>query len=351
MVNKIPRFDAMECEKCSIARLNANLIRKHNADNYPLPLCTISSRLGSKAGDLGAVATMIKEPVKCSRLWGVEVETEISMDLAMKKKITRLDVARSILNTIGKNFIIIKEDGTLLMNGKYNDGDLGNKYAGFEIVSAPASIEYHRQYWPKLEESEHYPLLRAWDTNTCGFHVHVSRDSLNPLELGKLLVFLNHKNNRKFIWKVAGRSEMAFCHYEDRKISDANHPERVVNKEAEGARNVGRRTALNISNRATIEWRIFRGTVNPRHIIRNLEFCESLLAYCETCERSIQEMGEYKKYIGFVNQRRKNWPFLAEWFAYHDIINLKKILRPDIAKMDKLTIRIDRVTEPELVNV
>ena len=81
--------------------------------------------------------------------------------------------------------------------------------------------------------------------------------------------------------------------------------------------------AVNLANPATIEFRIFRGTINPKHILRNLDFVDACCDYCYPSSRSLTEYCTHFGFIKFIDQNRKRWPYLADWFAYHKFIKIK----------------------------
>lgn len=312
------------CQTCYTQHLNVNNILPHNADNYPPAIYSRRFRLGCTTRSDGLVyATNKKMEVPDVRLWGVEVETEMSVAVCKKNSWDRHTLARSVKDTLGSDFVITKEDGTLNMNGKYSDCEgKGPVYGGFEIVTAPADMATQRERWMKLDKMAGFEALRAWDTETCGFHVHVNKKTITTLQLGRMLTFINHPNNKPFIQKVAGRSERKFTRYYDKRLSDALHPERVSSPEEDTERNRRRRVALNVSNTHTIEWRIFRGTVNPRHILRNLEFCEAMVDFCYPAARSLSEFGDHRFFVDFISKHRKRWPLLAGWLAHWKFIEL-----------------------------
>ena len=47
--------------------------------------------------------------------------------------------------------------------------------------------------------------------------------SITPLEIGKLLVFVNDKKNVRFIEDIAGRNMNRWCKSESKKISDGQY--------------------------------------------------------------------------------------------------------------------------------
>jgi hypothetical protein len=339
------------CNNCYAKKIKINTIFKHDARNYPGFISTVSTNMGYEIRDGLVCATMQKSEKYLERLYGVEIESELDMNGCIRDNVNRIDVARSILDGVGRDFVMIKEDGTLIKNGKYSDepGTNGPKYAGFEIVSAGAGLDVHRNKWGLLEATQHHNLLRSWDCDTCGMHIHVSRDALeSDLVISRMLVFINEPKNRKFLWKVAGRSKSNFIYYSERKFCDAIHIHRIINPNADTDRRKARWVPLNLQNPETIEIRIFRGTVNARHIIRNVEFYDSLIEFCMPCARSLNEMKDFRNYVAFVDRNRKRWPLLAAWFAYHEIITLKKILRPEKANLNLLTLKMEDIPEKDL---
>lgn len=339
------------CESCWKKYQYKGAILPHNDHSHPAPIFTPQSRYGCVLKKGLIFATNMQVDVPGFRLFGVEAETEIHLRGAMKAEVTRLDLAVEAKKHLTPDFITVKEDGTLLMNGHYNNNakdpkknkDTGPMYAGFEIATAPADLDAHRKYWPKIEEMEHYKLLRAWDTDTCGFHVHVNRSSLPTLQIGRMLRFVNHPANQRFIFKIAGRNSDKFCRYLDKEVSDILHPERVVSPEEDDHYNRSRRVALNISNKETVEFRIFRGTVNPKHIIRNIEFCDAVCEFCYPASRSLLSLSNYPEFIHFVGMARKKWPILAAWFVYQKDLTLRQHNKG--ADVSKFTIQPDMVVE------
>lgn len=339
------------CDDCYEKKLHAKVILKHDAACYPDALPDPGESMGYQIVDGLICSTMQKVLSVNDRMYGVEIETELSLMDALKANVNRFDIAKSLMATVGRHFIFIKEDGTLIANGKYNDDahPYGRKYAGFEIVSAPAGIETHKLMWGRLLQDQYYGLLRSWVYDTCGLHIHVSKDAfLTDLTIARLLVFINNPDNRKFIWKVAGRSKTNFIAYSERKFADVNHWENIINPNADTERRKKRWVPLNLQNENTIELRIFRGTVNPRHIIRNIEFFDSLIDFCMPYQRSLKEASDFRCYVAFVDGNRKRWPLLAAWFAYHEILTLKKILRPERANLEMLTLKTNDIPEKEL---
>lgn len=341
------------CDKCYSSLMKVGIINAYNHNTYPKPSLSTRFRMGAEKLLGKWMATMAKEPVENPRLYGVELEVELGLNQCVKAKVDRFNLAIEILQALGKDFIMIKEDGSLLMNGHYGNAakdpamnkPTGPTYAGFEVVTGPSHLSVHYERWPKIQEIKHFKALRAWDTETCAMHVHVSKESLTNLTIGKIIRLVNCESNRKFIQKVAGRSSRKYSNYANQKISDVLFPNRVVSPNEQSSHDKARRVPINISNPNTIEFRIFRGTVNPRHILRNLEFCDAICDFCWPGNSSLGDVDNFTNFTKFVDQNRKKWPLLAEWLALWDYIPRRGV--KDFVNPHALTVLPERVVEGE----
>lgn len=357
--NNQSEFNPSICVSCYAKIEEQASIAPYNDKHIPKPIYQQKSRLGHKIAPNGLIFATMKHQLlgpESHVLWGVELETELNKPVVVNNKLNRFSLAKKVKELLGSDFVNVKEDGSLVKNGKYNgdssydpDGSKNGKmFAGFEIVSCPASMEVHEERWQVLDSAEikspdGRPYFVAWDTETCGMHVHRSKADLTVLHVGRILHFINHKKNQQFVFKVAGRSSAKFCRYIPKEVVDGAHPERVISPEEASEYDKGRRVAVNVKPKHTIEFRIFRGTMNYRHVMRNMQFCDAVVCFCAPAERSIADLGEYKKFVNYVDCNRKRWPLLAEWFAVQDIIKLKKISAK--ANKSKLTLKPELVTE------
>lgn len=328
------------CESCFTQHEIKQIIKPHNYNQYPKIITKPIKRFPTMMKDHGRVTlglerSSLEQP---TRLFGVEVETELHCYSMLKNGVMRWHVAKDLMDTMGEDFILAKEDGSLTMNGKYSDGDTGSKYAGFELVTAPADIQTHYARWAMITTSKYYGLLRSWDTETCGFHVHVSRNGMSALQIARIVLFVNHKNNKLFIQKVAGRGSAKYCRYYDKEPKDAIG---VHHKNDDN-----RRQAVNLTNEKTIEFRIFRGTVNPKHILRNIEFCDAICDFCYPASRSLEDSCRKESFLNFVSSNRKRWPLLAAWLALHRFISFKM---PQREFQENMSIQLGDVPEHEIL--
>jgi len=161
----------------------------------------------------------------------------------------------------------------------------GSIHDGFEIVSHPATLEYHLNCieWAELMRKALRMGYRSHDTDTCGLHVHVSRAALgdNCTEqdetISKILYFIeNHWDN---IVRFTRRTESNLRRWADRYGMEEN-----AESTYEKAKNDWYRyRCLNLCNDNTIEFRVFRGTLKYSTFCATLQFVHVLCNMCKNC--------------------------------------------------------------------
>lgn len=231
--------------------------------------------------------------------YGIELE----VDNAERK----WPAAKKVLDLLGKDFAVCMYDGSL------------SDY-GFEIISAPAVIEEHYKRWPAMLKARP-ENIRSWETSTCGMHVHVSREPLTDLTIGKVVVFVNSEHNNHFIQRIAGRDSTRYARREEKGIMDAvnyreDHDERY--------------TAVNLQNENTIEFRIFKGTLNQVTFFKNIEFCAALIAFCKQSSINPKYL-VYKEFCGYVDRHRKVYPNLLYWLREKGYLTKPTPPKPEFA--------------------
>lgn len=226
--------------------------------------------------------------------FGVELEVEVGRGTDYD------DAAQKTLDLIGKDFVLLKHDGSLSN--------------GFEIVSAPATLEEHRQHWmPFLTNKPRG--ISSWNTSTCGMHVHISRprDGRDSLHVGKMLVFLNDTRHREQIVAIAGRNSRWGSFDGSKTVAgglssfDLPDPMNRGRLRPRYGRGGDRYSALNLTNQHTVEIRMFKGTTSPDAFMKNLEFCHAFFYF--TRDSSIREMS-WEKFVEYVRANRSLYPAL-----------------------------------------
>ena len=119
----------------------------------------------------------------------------MEVQLRQSNDIDRNEVAEIIKNDFD-DFVICKEDSSIGY--------------GFEIVSHPATFDYHKFAWERFfSNSSKY--VKSYGSNSTGLHIHISRKSISQLGTGKILYFINSDINKTFLDKISGRTATDYC--------------------------------------------------------------------------------------------------------------------------------------------
>lgn len=182
-----------------------------------------------------------------------------------------------------------------------SDGSLDH---GVEVVSHPATwawLQNKKKAIDAVFSNIQSQGGRAYNTSTCGFHIHLSRDAFSTLHLYKFLKLFYE--NPSYVLTISQRGSMNSLDSWAKVIEDSER-ERITYK---AKRKVGgnRYTAVNLTNEKTIEIRIFRGTLSPVGMWKNMEFAKA--AFDFTRDSSIRRINttEFGRY---VLQRRGDYP-------------------------------------------
>lgn len=198
--------------------------------------------------------------------YGLELEIDDGND--------RQDAARDIMSA-GRDHIYIKEDGSLSRDG-------------MEIVTHPATLDYHVNHFPwadicRTALSYEY---RSHDTDTCGLHIHASRslfgDSIleQDLTIAKIMLLVDRWYD-SYIVQFARRDISRMRQWADKPnagIQPGDNDSDAVHKSKKTA--TDRYKAVNLCNRNTIEFRFFRGTLKRDTIIASIQWVDTIIRYC-----------------------------------------------------------------------
>lgn len=225
--------------------------------------------------------------------FGVELEMECQTH-------DRQECAEDALLAIGSDFATCQ-----------NDSSLSN---GFELITAPATMKHHMERFGRFFDAFDLAMknrtalghCRSWTTGNCGLHIHFSREGLTPLQLGKLLVFINSEDNSRLVTTVAGRDNHGMAGRSPKKIKDGR-----------GTENFNRYEAVNTTNSSTIEFRIFRGTLKRATFFKALEFVASAIAFVRWTGCS--NLGQ-ADYLGWVAPQGKTYPHLVKFLRAREFL-------------------------------
>jgi len=145
---------------------------------------------------------------------------------------------------------------------------------GFEVVSHPFTEQWYHKY-----ESTFTQILtvlkdhgfRSYNTTTCGIHIHISKNYLSGLDLAKLHLFFCQ--NEEFIKTISQRKPNNLDHW-----GKIKKDKKAIYDQSKKKGGSERYTAINLQNHNTIEFRIFRGTLNENSYHKNIEFA---IAICK----------------------------------------------------------------------
>ena len=195
------------------------------------------------------------------RFFGVELEIDEGGELTSN--------AREILeagNKSGEEVIYIKHDGSLS--------------EGLEIVTHPASLDYHMNTlpWPEILETARNLNYRSHQCGSCGLHCHVSREAFGPTEqtqdaaIARVLFFVekNWEELLKFSRRTPRQLERWAARY-----GYKDQPQEILDHAKKGY-HAGRYTCVNLENENTIEFRMFRGTLKLNTLLATLQMVDRI---------------------------------------------------------------------------
>lgn len=159
---------------------------------------------------------------------------------------------------------------------------------GFEIVSHPMSLAYHFTQMPwKAVMDEAVKLgYRSHDCDTSGLHIHVGRKEFGggyeerEDDIARIVFFIEKhwENMLRFIRRTESQINQWASRYGCKE-----NPKATLENDKDS--NLGRYVCLNLENRDTIEFRLFRGT------LRYDTFAASLQLVDEICRAALNLTG------------------------------------------------------------
>ena len=232
---------------------------------------------------------------------GIENEVQVRGS----SRLGRDDLAYNITQHDLKDFAICKEDSSIGY--------------GFEIVSKPATFEYHKTAWDIFfQNSAKY--LRSYRDTTTGLHIHMNQSFFSRVAVGKILEFINSDINKNFVNDVSGRVATHYCM--------RNNSLKIKNEDTYRDRG-----AFNIycDGTPTHEFRCFSGNVKKESFFKTLEFAVAMSHY------SMSECPCYNiNYMDFVLYVRSNhfqYPYLFNWLIKKGYLNKGNLKRLKVKTM------------------
>jgi hypothetical protein len=222
---------------------------------------------------------------------GIEIETELTRDLSQATLIDLINNVKSDLD----GFAILKSDGSL-------------DY-GAEIVSAPATFDYHKGYneskpspWKKFFANSSKNLY-SYFTETCGIHVHISRNAFKREALARLMVFINAKKHNKFIEYVSERATNRWA-----AVQPYETVERAMDYVGHSTEKYVR---LHLTSRNTAEFRIFKGNTSEFGVFKALEFVQACYEFVHECSNTDVNPTAFCQWLMQTDERKSRFENLV----------------------------------------
>lgn len=163
-----------------------------------------------------------------------------------------------------------------------HDGSVGN---GFEIITQPCSFEYvtKKSFWDNVSKTAAQFNYKSHDTNCCGLHIHTSRawygDSPMAQDLAIAKTILLVTKHWRDVVRFSRRREDALSQFAAKPVFtvSSHDTDADIVQKARYAQSGGRYTAVNLQNRATVEFRVFRGTLRVDTIIACIQLVKNLI--------------------------------------------------------------------------
>jgi hypothetical protein len=199
-----------------------------------------------------------------------------------------------------------------------DDGSLSD---GFEIVTHPHTLQAYQtdfdwEFTSKLKREG----FRSWNTDTCGLHVHVSRTAFGTGESpwGRsdrdqlILKRQSHElrfmkliyDNQRQVERIAGRAGNHYATFQDKG--------KLVPKVKYGNQTSGRYSAINTENDATLEVRVFKGSLRKERVLSALEFVTASVEYTRDLKVTSKNQAlSWLRFTAYVSENMETYPNLA----------------------------------------
>ena len=208
--------------------------------------------------DLKRFACSMSEEERRRLFLGIELETDGNDD--------RNDLADDIASEYGDDLVVCKEDGSL------HD-------EGLEIVSLPMTPEVHLTsgMWERIAEIVLDHGGTSHDAGTCGLHIHLSRAFFDDHDAVYRLDRLFHRFELQMVRFSRRTSDgMRWCVIGGDDLHEIPDVHERKKKWADKKARAGRYEAVNDTNSATVEIRLWRGTLNMETFRATVEFTTGL---------------------------------------------------------------------------
>lgn len=226
-----------------------------------------------------------------------------------------------------------------IMNGSDSDAEdliysTHDSTVQIEFDTMPCSLEFHKNRMNYREMFEHLDKegYKGHDCKTAGLHIHANRSYLGKsrisqeLVISKILYILEKFNDE--ICVIARR--------------DNNYSEFVGEKQNEDSivelygqyKEKGKRAALNLQHKDTIEFRMFKSTLKYETFILTLEFVKDIIDYAKSVDIEEIELAKWSDLMNYFSTELREYYEFRYQKKVKDISGLTtKQIRKRISKL------------------
>ena len=202
-----------------------------------------------------------------------------------------------------------------IMNGSDSDEEnliysTHDSTVQIEFDTMPCSLEFHKN---KMNYREMFEYLdkegyKGHDCETAGLHIHANRSYLGKSRISQELViskilYILEKFNDKIC--VIARRDNDYSEF----VGEKQNEDSIV--ELYGKyKDKGKRAALNLQHKDTIEFRMFKSTLKYETFILTLEFVKDIIDYAKSVDIEEIELAKWSDLMKcFSSELRKYYEF------------------------------------------
>ncbi len=202
-----------------------------------------------------------------------------------------------------------------IMNGSDSDEEnliysTHDSTVQIEFDTMPCSLEFHKN---KMNYREMFEYLdkegyKGHDCKTAGLHIHANRSYLGKSRISQELViskilYILEKFNDEIC--VIARRDNDYSEFAGEKQNEDSIVE-LYGK----YKNKGKRAALNLQHKDTIEFRMFKSTLKYETFILTLEFVKDIIDYAKSVDIEEIELAKWSDLMNyFSSELRKYYEF------------------------------------------
>lgn len=191
--------------------------------------------------------------------------------------------------------------------------------SGPEFASQPCTLAYWRAHRPAVAAMFKALLhggMRSHDGDTAGLHVNIGSDAFgDAAHLGRFMALV--AANPRFTTRMSQRTNQSMRSWANFENIDtaSKRAELVRSWSYDGYAHTSHSSAVNLSHRGRVEFRIPRGTLRVDRFYAKLEWTASMVEYTRDASVALNPAA----YVAWVRANATEWPelmaYLTERFA------------------------------------